>query len=37
MNKQERDHHATQMNPNSQAYQDRMDNHADVNNPNNDK
>lgn len=33
---EERDHHANQMNPNSDEYQGAMDNHADQMNPNND-
>ena len=32
--KADRDHHADQMNPNSQAYKERMDHHADQGNPN---
>ena len=32
----ELDHHANQMNPNSDAYQDRMDNHSNQLNPNHD-
>jgi hypothetical protein len=37
MDKKERDHHANQMNPNSDEHQDRMDNHANQLNPNNEE